>query len=580
MKSVYVITSCLNAQTTINETIASVIGQGGDFRLHYHIQDAASTDGTIQILENWKYLLDNKLYPIACYEVSFSYTSEPDQGMYDGIQKGYARFSISEDSFMTWINADDILMPHSLASILAVEKDIPKVRWISGSHSTLRENNAIEQPQKGVFFPQELIAEGFAEYRAYTFIQQEGTFWKTSLFEEVGGVNAQLKYAGDYDLWMRMAKLEPLWAYPAVLACFRKREGQLSSNLKKYTEEMDKIVDYERKIEKWQEYRNRVQMSNNLVEYASVIEYDYNRNIFIESNPIANVPVQSQLAAEQLGGSKVNKKGSHSLKEIIKSYRDRFFSPVSRMHFDIKRDISDLKKALVQHGNASVALLDSQTEAYEFSMEEGLRRLAAYISKTGTVIDVGASDGHWTRMAIEHFPDYQYFLIEGNKAHEEMLLSLKKENIRYKIAAAGDAVGEINFYTSEDLYAGGASYNAFESGSNRIVPMGTIDGWIEEYQLKQPYIIKLDVHGFEIPILKGAERALQYTDALIIEVYTFNLSEDSLTFPDMCKYLDTKGFRCVGLADPINRKADNALWQMDLFFIRKNHKLFDSNSYQ
>jgi len=312
MRSVYVITSCKNAGDTINETITSVVSQGGDFRLYYHVQDAVSIDGTIEILKNWKYLIDNKFFPVACRELYFSYASEPDKGMYDGIQKGYAQFSISADSFMTWVNADDILVPYALSSILKVEKDIPEVKWITGDMCHLKDS-AITQTHKDVYFPKELVAYGLADYRIYHSIQQEGTFWKTSLFEEVGGLNVNLKYAGDFDLWMRMAKLETLWSYPAALACFRNRQGQLSNDLEAYSNEIDQCVDYKEKVKAWEKYLNGLRQNNGLAEHP-IIRFDYARNVFLKTTLNVNDAVPSFMLFEKMSIYR-------RLKNKLKQYR-------------------------------------------------------------------------------------------------------------------------------------------------------------------------------------------------------------------------------------------------------------------
>lgn len=214
-----------------------------------------------------------------------------------------------------------------------------------------------------------------------------------------------------------------------------------------------------------------------------------------------------------------------------------------------------------------------------FSMRSAIERLKKQISTTGTIIDVGASNGSWSRLAMEFFAESEYFLIEAKKEHEKELIILKDEkNIIYEIAAAGDFEGEVFFKETPDLFGGWASHDSDEK-KTRVVPMITIDESIKKYELKPPYLIKLDTHGFEVPILEGAENTLKETNALIIEVYSFKINKDCLTFPDMCKYLEEKGFRCIGIADPLNRMYDGVLWQMDLIFVKSNHSVFDYNKY-
>lgn len=65
-----------------------------------------------------------------------------------------------------------------------------------------------------------------------------------------------------------------------------------------------------------------------------------------------------------------------------------------------------------------------------------------------------------------------------------------------------------------------------------------------------------------------------------MEVYNYRHTKDTLLFYEMCALLDTIGFRCFNMADPLSRPLDRSLWQMDFFFARKNDELFRINSFK
>ena len=113
----FVVTPCLNAVATIDETIKSVISQSGDFWIRYHIQDGGSTDATVERLQYWEGVLSEGSSDVQCRGVEFSWVSEPDEGMYDAVMKGFDSFEIAPRGLMTWINADDVLMPGALSTI-------------------------------------------------------------------------------------------------------------------------------------------------------------------------------------------------------------------------------------------------------------------------------------------------------------------------------------------------------------------------------------------------------------------------------------------------------------------------------
>ncbi|WP_371357657.1 tetratricopeptide repeat protein, partial [Hydrocoleum sp. CS-953] len=84
----FVVTPCLNAVATIDETIKSVISQSGDFWIQYHVQDGGSTDGTVERLQYWEGVLSAGSSDLQCGGVDFSWVREPDEGMYDAVMKG------------------------------------------------------------------------------------------------------------------------------------------------------------------------------------------------------------------------------------------------------------------------------------------------------------------------------------------------------------------------------------------------------------------------------------------------------------------------------------------------------------
>jgi FkbM family methyltransferase len=145
------------------------------------------------------------------------------------------------------------------------------------------------------------------------------------------------------------------------------------------------------------------------------------------------------------------------------------------------------------------------------------------------------------------------------------------------IAAASDTVGEV-YFDDSDPFSGLASHQAFEQATYKV-PAVTIDSICQQEQLAPPYLIKLDTHGFEVPIFEGAKESLKQTSLIVVEVYNFNLTSDSLRFPQLCQYLEDQGFQCIDMCDPMFREKDGSLWQFDLFFIPKKHPVFLDNSW-
>ena len=196
-----------------------------------------------------------------------------------------------------------------------------------------------------------------------------------------------------------------------------------------------------------------------------------------------------------------------------------------------------------------------------------------------TVIDVGASDGRWSKEAMRYYPDAAYHLIEANEVHLMGLESFVRRHAgsSFTLAAAANRVGEIAFDGS-DPWGGVAAHDPGE-GSRSKVPCTTIDEEVSRLSLHGPFLVKLDTHGFEVPILEGASQTLLDTAVIVMETYNFNLTAESLMFWEMCDYLSRKGFRPFDLLEPLHRPGDGAFWQVDIVFIREDRAEFRNNRY-
>ncbi len=213
------------------------------------------------------------------------------------------------------------------------------------------------------------------------------------------------------------------------------------------------------------------------------------------------------------------------------------------------------------------------------TMIAALERLARSHPDLSTIVDVGASDGRWSLLARRHFPDAAFLLFEALRVpHEAKLQALAADpSFHVVLAAAGDHSGSTHFDASDAF--GGVASESPTGDADLVVPMTTIDEEVERRALLAPVLIKLDTHGFEVPILKGAARTLERTQVVILEAYNFELRPGVLTFPDMCRYLGEQGFRTLDLVDVMRRPTDHALWQFDLVFARADRPEFRSSSY-
>ena len=204
------VTPVFNSAKYIEQTIRSVLSQNYS-NLEYIIIDGGSTDGTLDIIRQ--------------YESQISgWASEPDNGMYDAINKGFARTSGKDKSdAMGWISATDLLHAGSLFVVGSVFRTFPEVEWITGRPTGFSdEGMAVETLRLRKWSRVRFLAG------ANRYIQQESTFWRRSLWDRAGGrVDDGRRSASDFELWVRFFRFAKLYPVDALIGGFRSHPDSL-----------------------------------------------------------------------------------------------------------------------------------------------------------------------------------------------------------------------------------------------------------------------------------------------------------------------------------------------------------------
>lgn len=250
---VLVVTPSLNSSRYIDETIASVVAQAGDFEIYYHVQDGGSSDGTLDRLKAWAARLERGIPGIpSAAPIYFSWASEKDGSMYEGIHKGFdallasARVSEEDAVVMSWINADDQFTLHAFQTVTRFLREYQGEHWVTGIVSIVREDGCIAGMRIGPLgYARGSLAKGAHDGRILPFVGQEGTFWTLELWHRSGGWRSGIRYAGDWDLWRRMAGHARLINLVAVLGHHRRRPGQISQDMRRYWAELDALAGSE-----------------------------------------------------------------------------------------------------------------------------------------------------------------------------------------------------------------------------------------------------------------------------------------------------------------------------------------------
>jgi glycosyltransferase involved in cell wall biosynthesis len=199
-----IVTPSFNQRPFLEQTLASVLGQQGDFDLQHHVFDANSSDGTVELLQS---ITDPRL----------QWRSQRDEGQADAINQAVA---FTTGDVIGWLNSDDLYKPAALAAVAAAFSD-PSVQWVVGRCEIIDEQNRPIRQSIMRYKNRWLDRYTYRRLLVENFIAQPAVFWRRDFGQRVGPLDASLHYTMDYDLWLRMGKLSPPKILPQTLSQFR-----------------------------------------------------------------------------------------------------------------------------------------------------------------------------------------------------------------------------------------------------------------------------------------------------------------------------------------------------------------------
>jgi glycosyltransferase involved in cell wall biosynthesis len=179
---VSIVTVCFNRATTIADTLRSVAGQRG-VEIEHIVVDGASTDDTVAMA-------------MAHGSHIAHLVSEPDQGIYDAMNKGLA---LATGEIIGFLNADDVYADNRILARVSATMEAEKLDALFGDaefFSPARPDRPLRRYRSERFHPNR-IAWGWMPAHPALFLRRE-------LFERFGGFKTDYRIAGDFELVARM----------------------------------------------------------------------------------------------------------------------------------------------------------------------------------------------------------------------------------------------------------------------------------------------------------------------------------------------------------------------------------------
>ncbi len=235
--------------------------------------------------------------------------------------------------------------------------------------------------------------------------------------------------------------------------------------------------------------------------------------------------------------------------------------------FSIRKFILKLGIALAEEQ----FLLEAHRRANAPDQAQALSALAKLNFSPEFVVDVGAYEGDWARMIHGIWPSATVLMIEPNESKLPILEKVAKEiNGDVACELLGAQSGEaVDFHVMET----GSSVYAEQSAIDREIEHRTLQALDKLVGGRTVDILKIDVQGYELEVLKGAQDVLSSVNAVVLELSLIAVNKGAPIFHEMIEFMSERGFVLYDILEFHRRPLDGALWQIDCLFVPASSEL-------
>ncbi len=204
---VSILTPSYNQATFIEASIRSVLEQDYS-NTELLILDGGSSDGSVDI--------------IRAYSERIAYwVSQRGLGQAAALNEGIIH---AQGSIVGWLNTDDIYLPGAITKVVEFFKGNPDCIMVYGDCRVIDKDGAVVSSIHAPEF-------SMCRIMGRNPLMQTSAFFRRDLFDQVGTFDVKLRYAIDYDLWLRAGLMfeNRIKHLPQMLACYRSHPGAQSA---------------------------------------------------------------------------------------------------------------------------------------------------------------------------------------------------------------------------------------------------------------------------------------------------------------------------------------------------------------
>ena len=200
-----------------------------------------------------------------------------------------------------------------------------------------------------------------------------------------------------------------------------------------------------------------------------------------------------------------------------------------------------------------------------------------------TVIDVGANNGQFAKLARAVFPEALIYSFEPlPDCYAVLRNALPGDRQFFPIECGiGSKEQTLDFYRS--FHSPSSSFLKMEESHKEAFPytsegqaakpekvkVMTLDGALRERPIEPNILIKIDVQGYEMEVIEGAISHIKKANVVILEMSFVELYADQPLFHDVYQRMYKLGYRFTGSLAQMEHPHTGQVVQTDAIFVNQ-----------
>jgi len=217
------------------------------------------------------------------------------------------------------------------------------------------------------------------------------------------------------------------------------------------------------------------------------------------------------------------------------------------------------------------------------SIPHALERLVNIGFQPQLIFDVGAYQGDFARLCLELYPISKIACFEALDHRVKQLEFLARENSKlqvFPVLLGSSSQEQVPLHQAETA-SSVLVENIPQDFPITFHPMRTIDQIMDKhFQGHNLDFLKLDVQGYEMEVLNGAEKSLPNVSVILAEVNFLDIHQNVPLLAEIITWLNERDFVAYDICALTRRPLDRALWQADLIFVKRDSSFRSDKHWQ